>query len=124
VVGLLFGGGTDAGGTPVTIANDINAVFGALNLTTVCTCVARAVIRAVFGAESAEARGDAPVPFDRQIYVHKERQLRRFRDQLRESGVFGEEIDKLIRTQTARVGSCSPTTSRRSASWCERCDPS
>jgi len=105
VVGLLFGGGTDAGGTPVTIANDINAVFGALNLTTVCTCVARAVIRAVFGAESAEARGDAPVPFDRQIYVHKERQLRRFRDQLRESGVFGEEIDKLIRTQTARVGS-------------------
>ena len=46
VVGLLFAGGADNAGTPITIANDINAVFGALDIETVCTCVARAIIRA------------------------------------------------------------------------------
>ena len=41
VVGLLYAGGTFNDGTPFCDACDINAVFSALNLSTVCTCVAR-----------------------------------------------------------------------------------
>ena len=76
VVGLLFAGGTNNAGTPITIANDINAVFGALDLETVCTCVARAIIRAIFGSQGAEGRDASG------LLRTKERQLRRFREGL------------------------------------------
>lgn len=94
VVGLLYAGGTFASGTPFTDANDINAVFGALNLTTACTCVGRAIIRAIFGARSAEEGRGAAVT---------ERNLRRIRRQLADSDI-GTTIDDLITRETARIG--------------------
>jgi len=98
VVGLLFAGGTNSAGTPITIANDINAVFGALDLETVCTCVARALIRAIFGSEGAEARDDSG------LLRAKERQLRRFRDGLAKSGAFGRAFAAMAEREAARVG--------------------
>ena len=102
VVGLLYGGGENADGTPITVANDINAVFGALNLTTICDCVARAVIRAAFGSQSVGA--ELRSPDYRYFLSHKERQLRKLRNALRDSGRFGGAIEMLIRKETARVG--------------------
>lgn len=98
VVGLLFAGGTDAAGVPITIGNDINAVFGALNLTTVCTCVARAIIDSLFANEIGA--GEARLTLVRR----KERQLRRLRDQLGRSGPLGEIVEEIIRREAARVG--------------------
>jgi hypothetical protein len=98
VVGLLFAGGTNNAGTPITIANDINAVFGALDLETVCTCVARAIIRAIFGSEGAEGRDASG------LLRAKERQLRRFREGLAQSGAFGRAFAGLVTREAARVG--------------------
>lgn len=98
VVGLLYGGGTNGLGTPITIANDINAVFGALNLGTICNCIARAIIRAIFQSEragGAEASG---------LIRDKERQLRRFREQIERSGRLGHSVADLVNSETARVG--------------------
>ncbi len=104
VVGLLYGGGT-AAGTPITIANDINAVFGALNLETVCVCVARAIIRAIFSAGAeADSLGAAWRPGGRSMLHHKERQLHAFREQMLTGGKFGEGLQNLIKAQAARVG--------------------
>lgn len=100
VVGLLFGGGTTADGTPVTIANDINAVFGALNLTTVCTCAARAVLRAILGArEATEA-----VVGRSSILASKERQFRRLRAHVAATTGFGKQLDAYITQAAAQVG--------------------
>lgn len=96
VVGLLFAGGTNQMGTPITIANDINAVFGALNLESICNCVARAILRAIGGQEAGAAREEL---------VRKEKQFRRLREQLAGSGKFGAAIDTLINQEAARVGS-------------------
>ncbi|MGD8817909.1 MAG: hypothetical protein PVJ51_12055, partial [Acidobacteriota bacterium] len=108
VVGLLYGGGTLSDGTPATIANNINAVFGALNLSTVCACVARAVIRAIFStsAEGSEAGALGPAwgADGRYMLLHKERQLRAFREQVLASGKFGEGVQSLINVEAARVG--------------------
>ncbi len=98
VVGLLFAGGTNNAGTPITIANDINAVFGALDLETVCTCVARAIIRAIFGSERAEGRDASG------LLKAKERQLRRFRESLASSGAFGKAFAAMAEREAARVG--------------------
>jgi hypothetical protein len=99
VVGLLFGGATFNDGTPATIANDINAVFGALNLETVCNCVARALIEAVFGSSQVmEAGGSAARPL-----VRKERQLRQFRTKVLRATAFGKAVDKLLTTRTAQL---------------------
>jgi hypothetical protein len=95
VVGLLYAGGTfnTPPNLPFTDANDINAVFGALDLTTVCDCVARAIIRAIFGREVANER-DAP---------SLERQLRRMRARLADTE-FGIAIDDLITREAATAG--------------------
>ncbi len=98
VVGLLFAGGTNNAGTPITIANDINAVFGALDLETVCTCVARAIIRAIFGSQGAEDRDASG------LLRTKERQLRRFREGLARSGAFGRAFAAMAEREAARVG--------------------
>jgi hypothetical protein len=98
IVGLLFAGGTNPMGTPITIANDINAVIGALNLSTVCTCVARAIIRAIFGAELIESRD-----ISRFLYF-KERQLKYLRYSIFREGRFGELIENQIKAESARVG--------------------
>ncbi|MPZ17488.1 MAG: hypothetical protein GEV06_06205 [Luteitalea sp.] len=100
VVGLLFAGGQASDGTPITIANDINAVFGALNLTTVCTCAARAVLGAIFSA--SEVSG--PLSARSEILASKERQLRRLRLQLAGATVFGKRLDRFITKAAAEVG--------------------
>jgi hypothetical protein len=95
VVGLLYAGGTfnNPPNLPFTDANDINAVFGALDLTTVCDCVARAIIRAIFGRGAAEG-GSA---------TGLERQLRRLRARLA-STEFGAAIDDLVTREAAIAG--------------------
>jgi hypothetical protein len=96
VVGLLYAGGTFTSGTPFTDAVDINSVFGALDLTTACTCVARALIRAIFGS-SAAAGESASV-------AATERLLRRFRTRVLAESDFGQSIDELVTREAARVG--------------------
>jgi hypothetical protein len=95
VVGLLYGGGifNDDPNRPFTDANDINAVFGALDLTTVCDCVARAIIRAIFGRGAAE---DVSA-------IGLERQLRRLRARLADTD-FGAAIEDLVTREAATVG--------------------
>lgn len=95
VVGLLYAGGTfnDSANTPFTDANDINSVFGALNLTTVCDCVVRAIIRAIFGRGAADEGGA----------VGLERELRRLRGRLADTE-FGAGIEELLTREAATAG--------------------
>lgn len=95
VVGLLYAGGTftTPPNLPFTDANDINAVFGALDLTTVCDCVVRAIIRAIFGRGAAD-EGSA---------TGLERQLRRLRARLADTE-FGTAIDDLVTREAAIAG--------------------
>ena len=90
VVGLLYAGGSFDDGTPFTLACDINAVFGAMNLTTVCTCVVRAILRSVFGSlaidEAAEHR----------LVRSKERQLRALRSRVVRKTKFGKAFDDFV----------------------------
>lgn len=98
VVGLLYGGATFNDGTPATIANNINAVFGALNLTTVCACVARALIRAIFGSNRVEDS------VNDRLVRYKEVQLKRFRWNVLDAGRFGGTINNVISREAGRVG--------------------
>jgi hypothetical protein len=100
VVGLLVAGGQASDGTPITIANDINAVFGALNLTTVCTYAARAVLGAVFSWSEVTGR----LSERSEILAAKERQLRRLRLQLAGDTAFGKRLDRFITKAAAEVG--------------------
>ena len=95
VVGLLYAGGTftNPPNLPFTDANDINAVFGALDLTTVCDCVVRAIIRAIFGRSAA----------DEGTASGLERQLRRLRARLADTA-FGATIGDLITREAATAG--------------------
>lgn len=95
VVGLLYAGGTftTPPNLPFTDANDINAVFGALNLTTVCDCVVRAIIRAIFGWGAAD-EGSA---------TSLEHQLRRLRARLGDTQ-FGAAIGDLVNREAATAG--------------------
>lgn len=97
VLGLLYAGGTFANGTPATFACDINAVFGALQLTTICDCVVRAIIRAVFGGRASE-------PADKEAVKLKEGQLRRFRSRHLATTALGKVVDGLITTEAAELG--------------------
>jgi hypothetical protein len=105
VVGLLYGGGAFGNGTPFTDANDINAVFGALNLATVCTCVARAIIRAIFRRLWPELPPLPPIPpvldFDLR---QRERELGRFRSRVLATSKYGRVLDELIAENAARGG--------------------
>jgi hypothetical protein len=103
VVGLLYAGGTFTNGTPFTDANDINAVFGALNLETVCTCVARAIIRAIFEALSREGPFRPPPILDKELR-RRERDFRRFRSRVLATSKFGRVLDELIAENAARGG--------------------
>jgi len=60
---------------PITIANDINAVLAALNLTTVCDAAVRALIEAIFGVSER-------VTTSPRIMARKEAQLRRLRSRV------------------------------------------
>ena len=102
VVGLLYAGGTFNNGTPFTDANDINAVFGALDLETACTCVARAIIRAIFGPRIREQALTRPPGLGIELRRH-ERDLRRFRSRALGDSKYGRVLDELI-TQDAALG--------------------
>ncbi|MCP4327462.1 MAG: hypothetical protein GY791_03385 [Alphaproteobacteria bacterium] len=99
VVGLLFAGGT-INGTPVTLGNDINAVFGNLNITTVCTCVLRSIIATAFSGEARLAGAAA----DSRLLRHKERQVRKMRYEIMEKSPAGQIIQHLLRTRAAALG--------------------
>jgi len=103
VVGLLYAGGSFNNGTPFTDANDINAVFGALNLSTACTCVARAIIRAIIEALSHEGPVRPP-PFPDSELRRRERDLRRFRSRVLARSKYGKVLDELIAENAARGG--------------------
>jgi hypothetical protein len=102
VVGLLYAGGTLQDGTPVTLANDINAVFGALQLSTVCTCVVRAMLRSVFSPRRA---ADLGVTSTGLLLRFKEQQLRILRESILRATPFGRVLDELVTTRAAEVGS-------------------
>jgi hypothetical protein len=97
VVGLLYAGGSFADGTPFTLACDINAVFGALNLTTICNCVVRAILRGSFGA-----RGIDEAAMQRLVR-RKERQLRSLRSRVVRQTRFGKAFDAFVSTQAATL---------------------
>jgi hypothetical protein len=102
-IGLHYAGGTFADGTPFSLGNDLNAVFGALNLSTVCDGVVRAIIRALFGGRRAQlvAEGFA---LSRWPLREKEAQLRRFRSRLLRATSFGKVIDEFVTVHAAEVG--------------------
>ena len=102
VVGLLYAGGAFNNGTPFTDANDINSVFGALNLETVCTCVARAIIRAIIEALSREGPFRPPPGLDE--LRRRERDFRRFRSRALAASKYGRVLDELITENAARGG--------------------
>jgi hypothetical protein len=92
-LGLLYAGGTFDTGVPYSLACDINAVFGALQLTTICDCVIRAIIRAAGGEASAAG-----------AMTEKEAQLRRFRARVLATTPLGKVIDDLVTTEAAELG--------------------
>ena len=97
VVGLLYAGGSFGDGTPFTLACDINAVFGALNLTTICTCVVRAILRAIFGAEGIDEGAM------QRLIRRKERQLRSLRSRVVTQTRFGKALDQFVSTNASTL---------------------
>jgi hypothetical protein len=97
VTGLLYAGGSFGDGTPYTLACDINAVFGALNLTTVCTGVVRAILRAVFGSREID---DAAMG---RLVRRKERQLRSLRASAVRPSRFGKAFDDFVSKEAATL---------------------
>jgi hypothetical protein len=97
VVGLLYAGGTFGDGTPFTLACDINAVFGALNLTTICNCAVRALLRAILEGVRTE-RGAA-----REAVRVKEAQLRRLRAEVLPRTALGKQVEELVTRNAASL---------------------
>jgi hypothetical protein len=97
VVGLLYAGGSFADGTPFTLACDINAVFGALNLSTICTCVVRALLRSVFGRQGID---DAST---QRLVASKERQLRQLRSRTLRATRFGKAFDDFVAAEAPSI---------------------
>ncbi len=90
VCGLLYAGGSFGDGTPFTLACDINAVFGAMNLTTVCNGAVRALLRAIFGEKGID---DAAV---QRLVRRKERDLRALRSRTVRATRFGKAFDDFV----------------------------
>ncbi len=94
VVGMFF---AVSNGGVTTWHNDINVVFQQLSLTTICDCAIRALIAAIGGARRAAAGAEVADVELRE----KERQLRRFRDQIMAETSFGKKIVELVETEAA-----------------------
>jgi hypothetical protein len=90
VVGLLYAGGSFGDGTPFTLACDINAVFGAMDLTTICNCAVRAILRAIFGSQSID---EATA---HRLVRRKERQLQSLRRGAVRRTKFGKAFDDFV----------------------------
>ena len=90
VCGLLYAGGSFGDGTPFTLACDINAVFGAMNLTTVCNGAVRALLRAIFGEKGID---DAAL---QRLVRRKERDLRSLRTRTVRATRFGKAFDDFV----------------------------
>jgi hypothetical protein len=97
VVGLLYAGGSFGDGTPYTLACDINTVFGAMNLTTICTCIVRAIIRAVFGSQAVDEATT------HRLARRKERQLRSLRTRVVRQTRFGKAFDDFVSAEAATL---------------------
>jgi hypothetical protein len=97
VVGLLYAGGTFGDGTPFTLACDINAVFGALNLTTICNCAIRALLRAIL--EGVRTERDAA----REAVRVKEAQLRRLRAEVLPRTALGKQVEEFVTRNAASL---------------------
>ena len=97
-VGLLFAGngnGIAAGVRSTTWAFDIGSVAAQLQLETVCTCVIRAILAAIFGRND-RARG-ASTSFE---VKRADRMMRRFRDKVLSGSRVGQVITEAV-AQTA-----------------------
>jgi hypothetical protein len=94
VVGLLYAGGTNSMNVPITIANDINAVLAALNLTTVCDAAVRALIEAIFGVSER-------VTASPRIMARKEAQLRRLRSRVLAETPLGKQVVAFVEENAA-----------------------
>lgn len=96
VVGMFF---AVAGGGITTWHNDINVIFNQLNLTTVCDCVVRAFIEAIFGT-IARAEGGR---MDIKDLNRKESQLRWLRDQVLPATPFGKLLVDFVTSEAAEL---------------------
>ena len=90
VVGLLYAGGSFNDGTPFTLACDINAVFGAMDLTTICNCAVRAILRSLFGSQGIDEGAS------QRLVRRKERQLRSLRSRVVRRTKFGKAFDDFV----------------------------
>jgi hypothetical protein len=90
VVGLLYAGGSFGDGTPFTLACDINAVFGAMDLTTICNCAVRAILRAIFGSQGIDEAAA------HRLVRRKERQLQSLRRGIVRRTRFGKAFDDFV----------------------------
>ena len=95
VVGLLYAGGTNSMNVPITIANDINAVLAALNLTTVCDAAVRALIEAIFGASERVPAAST------RVMERKEAQLRRLRSRVLTETPLGKNVVAFVEENAA-----------------------
>ena len=95
VVGMFF---AVSNGGVTTWHNDINVVFQQLGLTTICDCAIRAQIAAIGGTRGGSAGSESSG--DRELRS-KERQLRRFRDQIMAETPFGKKVVEVIEAETA-----------------------
>ena len=100
VVGLLFADGALADGTPVTVGNDINAVFGNINISTVCTCVLRSIISSAFS--SGASLGDSVA--GKRLLRDKDRQLRKLRYETLAKSTAGKVVQHILTTRAAALG--------------------
>jgi Peptidase family S64 len=95
VVGMFF---AVSNGGVTTWHNDINVVFQQLNLTTICDCAIRALIAAIGGASRGSAGSDTAADSELR---KKERQLRRFRDQIMAETPFGKKVVDFVESEAA-----------------------
>ncbi|MGH9231117.1 MAG: hypothetical protein ACRD07_20715 [Acidimicrobiales bacterium] len=95
-LGLQYAGSREADGTPLALANDINAVFGELDLMTMCTYALRDLI-GTSSSHDVGMRRDETRPI-----ADKERQLRALREQVRGTPV-GKGLDDVVSREVARL---------------------
>jgi hypothetical protein len=97
VVGMFF---AVSNGGITTWHNDINVIFNQLNLTTVCTCAARALITAIFDRGAADSESGT---VSGRFVARKEKQLRRLRAAILRESKFGGLVEEVLGSEIARL---------------------